>query len=85
MGIIQAINNFSDKYMVPINSESFKTPSLTSHTLPNPKLSIFFLKISNRCQNFEHFLNNKKQEFYFNFLINPSIHLYKHISHEIVC
>ena len=41
--IIQPINDFSDKYMVPINSESFKTPGLTPHTLPNSKRNIFFL------------------------------------------
>ena len=39
--IIQAINDFSDKYMVAINSESFKTPSLTPHTLPNFKLILY--------------------------------------------
>ena len=38
----QPINDFMDKYMTPISSESFKTPSLTSHTLPNSKLGIFF-------------------------------------------
>ena len=84
--IIQPINDFRDKYMVPINSESFKTPSLTSHTLPNIKLSICFCsKISIRYHNFEHFSDNQKQEFNLNFLINPSIPLYKHTSHEIVC
>ena len=41
--IIQAINDFSDEYMVPIDSESFKTPSLTPHTFPNSKLNFFFL------------------------------------------
>ena len=51
--IIQAINDFSDKYMVAINSESFKTPSLTPHTLPNSKIlfskSQFGTKILRIC------------------------------------
>ena len=87
MGIIQAIIDFSDKYMVPINSESFKTPGLTPNTLPNSKQNIFlhFSKISIRYQNFEHLLLIKKQELHFNIQLNPSIHLYKHTSHEIVC
>ena len=29
--IFQPVNDFMDKYMIPISSESFKTPSLTSH------------------------------------------------------
>ena len=41
--IIQPINDYRDKYMVPINSESFKTPNLTPQTLPKSKLNIFFL------------------------------------------
>ena len=58
VGIIQANNGFSDKYMVPINSESFKTPSLTPNTLPNSKQIFFYIfsKISIRYQNFEHLL-----------------------------
>ena len=44
--IIQPINDLREKIMVPINSESFKTPSLTSHTLPNSKLGIFFFQKS---------------------------------------
>ena len=58
MGIIQAIIDFSDKYMVPINSESFKTPGLTPNTLPNSKQNIFFyiFRKSIRYQNFEHLL-----------------------------
>ena len=54
--INQQINDFSDKGMVPINSESFKTPSLTPQTLPKSKLSIFSIfenlsgtKISSIC------------------------------------
>ena len=43
--IIQPINDFSDKYMVPMNSEPFKTPSLTPHTLPNSNLSFLFFFI----------------------------------------
>ena len=53
--ISHPINDFSHKYMVPINSESFKTPSLTSHTLPKSKLSFFFFQKSNRYHNFEIF------------------------------
>ena len=57
--IIQPINDFRDEYMVPINSESFKTPSLTSHTLPNSKLDFFLISI--RYHNFEHLLDNMLQ------------------------
>ena len=39
--IIQLINDFSNKYMILFNLESFKTPSLTPQALPNSKL-IFF-------------------------------------------
>ena len=88
MVIIQPIDDFSNKYMVSVNPESFKTLSLTPHTLPKSKLSIFlFSKISIRYQNFEFLLEieKKEQEFNFNFLVNPSIHLYKHTSDEIVC
>ena len=58
--IIQAINDFSDEYMVPIDSESFKTPNLTPHTLPNSKLNNFFdfSKIS-WFQKFEHFFEKQ--------------------------
>ena len=45
----------------------------------------FFPKISIEYQKFEHVLKNKKQKFNFNFLTNPSIHIYKHTSCEIVC
>ena len=45
MVIIQPIDDFSDKYMVPINSEPFKTPGLTLHTLSNSKLIFFFFRI----------------------------------------
>ena len=81
---MQPINDFSDKYMIPIDSESFKTPSLTTYTLPNSKLNLFFSK-SLRYQNFEHLLKDKKQELNFDFLINLSKLLYKLTSHEIVC
>ena len=87
MGIIQANNGFSDKYMVPINSESFKTPSLTPNTLPNSK-QIFFLYIFENLYSvpeFWAFVINKNQQFHFNFQFNPSLHLYKHTSHEIIC
>ena len=47
VGIIQANNGFSDKYMVPINSESFKTPGLTPNTVPNSKQNIFFIFFEN--------------------------------------
>ena len=43
---IQPINDFRNKCIVPINLESFRTPSLTSHTLPNSRLSIFFFQNS---------------------------------------
>ena len=57
VGIIQAINDFSDKYMVPINSESFKTPSLTPNTLPNSKtIFIYIFENLYSVQNFEHLL-----------------------------
>ena len=87
MGIIQAIIDFSGKYMVPINSESFKTPSLTPNTLPNSKQNIVFIFFENlySVREFWALLINKKQELHFNFQLNPSIHLYKHTSHEIVC
>ena len=51
--IIHAINDFSDEYMVPIDSESFKTPSLTPHTLPNSKLNIYFVFFENSDSKFE--------------------------------
>ena len=41
--IIQPINDFSDEYMVPINSGSFKTPSLTPHTLPYSRLIFIYI------------------------------------------
>ena len=47
MGIIQAIIDFSDKYMVPINSESFKTPGLTPNTVPISKKIFYFLFFEN--------------------------------------
>ena len=51
--IIQPINDFSDIYMVPVDSESFKTPSLTPHTLPNSKLNIYFVFFENSNSKFE--------------------------------
>ena len=53
--IIHLINDFSDKYMVPVDSESFKTPSLTPHTFPNSKLNFFFFDFSKNSwyRNFE--------------------------------
>ena len=45
--LIQPINDFSDGLLVPIDSESFKTPSLTPHTLPNSKLNIYFVLFEN--------------------------------------
>ena len=59
--IIQPINDFSDEYMVPIDSESFKTPSLTPHTLPNSKMNTSFSKTRNRNSKFEHLLKEKKK------------------------
>ena len=61
--IIQAINDFSDEYMVPIDSESFKTPSLTPHTLPNSKLNIYFVLFENSDSKFEiwAFVERKKK------------------------
>ena len=50
---MQPINDLSDKYMVPIDSESFKTPSLTPHTLPNSKLNIYFVLFENLNSKFE--------------------------------
>ena len=62
MGIIQAIIDFSDKYMVPINSESFKTPGLTPNTLPNSKQIFFFMFFENlySVPEFWAFVINKK-------------------------
>ena len=58
--IIQPINDFSDKYMVPIDSESFKTPSLTPHILSDSKLNCFFdFSKKSWYRNFEHL--KKKQ------------------------
>ena len=61
--IIQPINDFKDKYMVPVYSESFKTPSFTSQTLLNFKLRIFFkfwkFLISTRILNFFWMTKNK--------------------------
>ena len=51
--ITQAINDFSDEYMVPIDSESFKTPSLIPHTLLNFNLNFFFILL------FENFFDTK--------------------------
>ena len=60
-GLIQPINDFSDKFMVPINSGSFKPPSSTLHNLPISKLNIsfYFSKISIRYQNFGAFVREK--------------------------
>ena len=88
--IIQPINDFRDEYIAPINSGSFKAHSLTPYTFSNSKLS-FFLFFENlySVPEFWAFVDkNKKQKnksFNFNFVINPSIHLYKHTIHEIVC
>ena len=57
--IFQAINDFSDKYMVPVDLESFKTPNLTPHTLLNSKLNIYFVLFENSNSNFEHLLKKK--------------------------
>ena len=51
--IIQPINYFSVKYMVPIDLESFKTPSLTPHTVLNSKLNIYFVLFENSDSKFE--------------------------------
>ena len=83
---MQPINDFSDKYMVPINSESCQTPSLAPHTLLKAKTDFFFfLENLYSIPEIWAFVKNKKQKFDLNFLTNPSIHLYKHTSHEIVC
>ena len=51
--IFQPIDDFSDKYMVPVDSESFKTPSLIPQTLLNSKLNICFVLFENSNSKFE--------------------------------
>lgn len=84
MAFFQPRNDFSEKYMIAINSESWKTPSLTPHKLPKAKQKILdFSKIGIRYLNFEQLLRKNIQDLNFNFLIHLTTHLYKDISEEI--
>ena len=65
VAIIQPINDFSDKFMVTINSGSFKPPCSTSHTLPisKPNIYFYFSKMSIWYQNFWAFVKKNKKNF----------------------